>query len=191
MPTATTHTLASAARTLLLATFCWLAMMWVHECGHVLGCILSGGKIDHVVLAPWSFSRTDPFSDPHPLVTVWSGPLFGSLFPLVLSLCFPRIALLRLFAAFCLLVNGIYICCASFTPFADAAVMLRRGSPMWTLWGFGIVAFGVSLPLLRSLGPRLSLDKRPSPYGPAQILIAIFLTLGMAVAGALFFRDSL
>ncbi len=182
---------ATIVRTFILASFCWVGMTWVHECGHVLGCLISGGRIDHVVLAPWCFSRTDPAFDPHPLITVWSGPLFGSLFPLTLSLCVYNISLLRLLAAFCLLANGLYIFFASFTPLADASVMLKNGSPHWTLWIFGLSAFAASLPLFHSLGPRLSLDKIPSPYTRRQILIVLMLTLSLSLAGALFFRDPL
>ncbi|MGN6368064.1 MAG: M50 family metallopeptidase [Phycisphaerae bacterium] len=176
-------------RPLLLAPFCWLSMMWIHESGHVLGCILSGGKIAHLTLDPRTFSRTDPASDPHPLLTVWSGHLLGSLAPLIATLAFPRIALLRLLAAFCLLANGLYICYATFAPRADAAGMRKRGSPLFTLWLFGLAAIAASLPLFHSLGPRLSFTKSPSPYTKPQMITATLLTLTMILLGLFLFPD--
>ncbi|MCA9007144.1 MAG: hypothetical protein KDA70_17850, partial [Planctomycetaceae bacterium] len=38
---------------------CWLAMMGVHELGHLLGGLFTGGSISRVVLHPLSISRTD------------------------------------------------------------------------------------------------------------------------------------
>jgi hypothetical protein len=38
---------------------CWLAMMTVHEFGHVLAAWGTGGTVTRVVLHPFAISRTD------------------------------------------------------------------------------------------------------------------------------------
>lgn len=44
----------------------WLAMMAVHELGHVLHAVASGGTVVGVVLNPLEISRTDVSPNPHP-----------------------------------------------------------------------------------------------------------------------------
>lgn len=60
----------------------WLGMQAVHEFGHVVGAWLTGGQVDRVVLHPLTISRTDLARNPHPLLVVWAGPVFGCLLPL-------------------------------------------------------------------------------------------------------------
>ena len=55
----------------------WLGMQAVHESGHVLGALLTGGKIATVVLHPLTISHTELIDNPHPLCVVWAGPLVG------------------------------------------------------------------------------------------------------------------
>ena len=69
---------------LYLATLivtCWLGMMLVHECGHMLAAMLSGGTVTRVVFHLLAFSRTDIDPNPHPLVVAWCGPLLGAFLP--------------------------------------------------------------------------------------------------------------
>ena len=63
--------------------FSWLAMQAVHELGHVLGAITTGGHVTKVVLHPCTISRTDVHPNPHPLFVVWAGPLVGSVLPVL------------------------------------------------------------------------------------------------------------
>src|SRR5262245_55663172 len=60
----------------------WFAMLAVHELGHVLNALLTGGTVSRVVLNPMEFSRTDLSHNPNPLVVTWGGVLWGSLIPL-------------------------------------------------------------------------------------------------------------
>ena len=74
---------------LLIGTFlplCWLAMMDVHELGHVVGAVATGGRVEKVVLDPLTISRTDVLPNPNPLLVVWAGPIVGVLLPLGLLL---------------------------------------------------------------------------------------------------------
>jgi hypothetical protein len=49
-----------------LLALSWLAMMVVHEFGHVVGAWLTGGAVAKVVAQPWTFSRTNLSFNPHP-----------------------------------------------------------------------------------------------------------------------------
>jgi hypothetical protein len=60
----------------------WLAMMAIHELGHVLHAWLSGGTVSLVYLRPFEFSRTDLSVNPHPQFVAWGGPLWGCVIPL-------------------------------------------------------------------------------------------------------------
>ena len=59
----------------------WLGMMAVHELGHVIAAMMSGGTVVRIVLHPAAISRTDVSPNPVPLLVAWSGPLLGSLIP--------------------------------------------------------------------------------------------------------------
>lgn len=123
----------------------WLGMQAVHECGHVLGAMLSGGEVNQVVLHPLTISRTELLLNPHPLIVVWMGPLFGALFPVPLWLtvrAFWRRGsfVFRFFAGFCLVANGAYIALGSLDRIGDCGEMLRHGSSVWELLLFGAIA---------------------------------------------------
>jgi hypothetical protein len=92
----------------------WLVMMLVHEGGHVLGAVCSGGQVRRVVWHPAVISRTDVRPNPHPLVEVWAGPTIGSLVPLASAVIASALRrrwayLLWAAAGFCLIANGAYI----------------------------------------------------------------------------------
>ena len=116
----------------------------VHECGHVLGAWFTGGTVKQVVLHPLTLSRTDLAQNPHPLIVVWAGPMFGVLAPLALwgiaaALRLAGTFVLRFFAGFCLIANGAYIAVGSLERIGDCGEMLRHGSQMWHLWLFGAI----------------------------------------------------
>lgn len=77
----------------LFSTLClsWLGMMAVHELGHVIGAVLTGGKVARVVLHPAAISRTDVSPNPVPLIVAWAGPIFGALIPLFFWLTVRRL----------------------------------------------------------------------------------------------------
>lgn len=111
----------------------WCVMLMTHELGHIFGGWLSGARLKDYDLRPWRlpYSIHDP--DPHPLVTLWSGPIFGALAPLAAALVFRR-AWTRLIAHFCILANGAYLAAAWFSgdQYLDTTRMLEKGShPFW------------------------------------------------------------
>src|ERR1700757_3149752 len=118
-------------------------MQAVHESGHVIGAWATGGRVARVVLNPLTISRTDLAENPHPLFVVWAGPVFGVLAPMVLwgIAVMVRVSwafVLRFFAGFCLLANGLYIGIGSFDRVGDCGELLRHGAPMWEMWLFGL-----------------------------------------------------
>ena len=171
----------------------WLAMQAVHESGHVLGALVTGGRVARLVLNPLTISRTDLADNPRPLFVVWAGPLFGVAAPLLLWLAatwarLPGAFVLRFFAGFCLLANGLYISVGSFDGVGDCGEMLRHGSSMWQLWLFGALTAPVGLWLWHRQGPHFGLgrargkvDRRVAYVTLAACLL--LLTLGFAVGG--------
>ena len=183
-------------QTLLIGTFlplCRFAMMAVHELGHVLGAVATGGTIEKVVLHPLTISRTDVSPNPRPLLVAWAGPCLGMILPLALALVarisgFSWTYLLQFFAGFCLIANGSYIGVGSFGRNGDAGDLLRHGSPMWSLWLFGVVGFSLGLYLWNGLGPRFGLgpaagkvDHRAAYASCALLVLTIALELALSL----------
>lgn len=171
----------------------WFGMQQLHELGHVLGAWLTGGRVECVVLHPLSFSRTDLAHNPHPLVVVWAGPMLGALSPLLMWLTAERFKLpgafvLRFFAGFCLLANGLYIGVGSFDKVGDCGEMLRHGAHIWQLWLFGIATAPAGLLLWHGLGRHFGLGRKaiepslPVVYGTAAVSIAL-LAIAILVGG--------
>lgn len=122
----------------------WYGMMIVHELGHVVGALLSGGNVERVVLGPLNFSRTDVSPNPHPRIEIWAGPVLGSLLPLGLWLIASHLRLrlaflLRFFAGFCLVANGAYFASAIALPVGDAEELVRLGSARWIVAAPGVL----------------------------------------------------
>jgi hypothetical protein len=134
----------SAALIATTVSACWLGMQGVHEFGHVVGALTTGGTVSNVALHPLGISRTDIAPNPRPLIVLWAGPVIGVLLPLVLwavavGLRLPEAFLLRFFAGFCLVANGLYLGAGSFQGIGDCGDMLRHGSELWQLWLFGSI----------------------------------------------------
>jgi hypothetical protein len=171
----------------------WLGMQAVHESGHVLGAWLTGARVARVVLYPLTISRTDLAYNPDPLLVVWAGPVVGAAAPLLLwgaavTSRMPGVYVLRFFAGFCLLANGLYIGVGSFDRVGDCGVMLRHGSEPWQLWLFGLATAPLGLWLWHRQGPHFGLKPakgRVSPglaYGTLAVCMAL-LVLGFVVDG--------
>lgn len=175
--------------TTLLAS--WLGMQAVHEIGHVVGAVVSGGKVQRVVLHPLTISRTDLSHNPHPLLTVWFGPACGCLIPIGLWGLSRRRSvefLLKFFAGFCLLANGLYIGVGSFDRVGDCGDMLKQGSPIWTLWLFGFLTVPTGLWLWHGLGPNFGLgtDSREIEQSLVVVCVvaaSILILTGLIVGG--------
>jgi len=163
----------------------WLLLQAVHEFGHVLGAWLTGGTVQRVVLHPLNISRTDVDPNPRPLMVVWAGPTFGALAPLaiwgiVAAARVPLAWLARFFAGCCLIANGLYLGVGSFGGIGDAGDIIRHGSPIWTLWLFGLTTTPAGLYLWNGLGPKFGLGplaeevSRPLAYGCLAVFVVTF-----------------
>jgi hypothetical protein len=171
----------------------WLGMQAIHESGHVIGAMLTGGQVAQVVLNPLTISRTDLVDNPQPLFVVWSGPVVGVAAPLILWRVAAAVRVqwafvLRFFAGFCLLANGLYIGFGSFEGVGDCGEMLRHGSAAWHLWLFGALTAPVGLWLWHRQGPHFGLGaaqgqvSRGVAYGSLAVCLAL-LVLGLVVGG--------
>jgi len=171
--------------------YSWLAMMVVHEFGHCLHLWGSGGSVRQVILHPLVISRTDWHDNPRPLFVAWGGVVWGCVLPLIFWAAASASRwrfwyLARFFAGFCLIANGAYMLLGSFDNIGDAGDILALGSPRWTLWLFGAVAWGLGLALWHGLGPHFGLTKKP-PSVDRSAALAVTLALLLLVAVELIF----
>jgi len=169
---------------LILATviFSWLAMMVVHEVGHVIHALLSGGVVAKVVLCPWEFTRTDVSPNPAPLFVAWGGAIWGVVIPIALWLVARMVVssyayLMAFFAGSCCVANGAYIGVGSVGGAGDAGDLLRHGAVHWQLLVYGVTTVAVGLCFWNGLGPRFGL-------GESKGRIHRRAALAMAIAAA-------
>jgi hypothetical protein len=168
--------------------FSWLAMQVVHEAGHLLVARVTGGEVINVGLHPLIFSHTDVGENPHPLAEVWGGPIVGSALPLlafgVAAVCrLPGVYLLRFFAGFCLVANGIYIGVGwLIANGADPWVMRENGSPTWVLVLFGLLTFPLGLYLWHRQGPHFGLGAAKGSVSLRGALVSTVLFLALTAA---------
>ena len=174
--------------------FSWLAMHAVHELGHVVGAMLSGGQVAQVILHPAKISQTRLAENPHPQFVAWMGPLFGIALPGAMML-FARVAncrgwyVLQFFAGFCLVANGAYLAFGSIGRIGDAGDLLRHGAAPMLLWLFGLVTIPTGLWLWNGLGPHFGLSSdgrvdRAVAY-VMLTLVVVLIVLELAFASPL------
>ncbi len=171
----------------------WFAMQAVHELGHVVGAWLTGGRVAQVVLWPTTISRTDLAENPRPLLVAWAGPVAGVILPLLawaiaVAARLPGRFLLRFFAGFCLVANGLYLGFGSWGHVGDGGDLLRHGAAMWQLWLFGVAASVAGFGLWFGQGAHFGLGASPRPIAPGTALGAFaaclaFLVLALVVGG--------
>jgi hypothetical protein len=174
---------------LLLA--CWLGMQAIHEAGHVLAAKLTGGRVTNVVLHPLTISRTELAENPHALVVCWAGPLLGVFGPLALWLIAVACRLggafvLRFFAAFCLVANGLYIGLGWLLTATDAADLVKIGEPHWRLWLFAGIAVPTGFALWNGQGGQFGIGPNAKPVDPRVMAttcaaLAVLVVLGLLI----------
>lgn len=162
-------------------------MMMVHESGHVLATVATGGQVERVIWHPLAMSRTDVRTTAFPLLVVWAGPVFGSAIPLLLMLIAVRLKwrlgyMVSFFAGFCLLVNGLYIGIGTIDPVGDAHHMLRLGTPRTALAIFGLTAV-LGLWILERMSPSLGFGSKPQSISKKDARIALFAAIFLTCIG--------
>ena len=122
----------------------WCVMTFTHEIGHILGGWVSGGTLTQADLVPWRmpYSFFDP--NPHPLFTLWCGPMFGVIGPLAIGMVV-RKKYAWFIADFCILANGMYIATAwlSGDHYLDTPKLLEHGAQPVSIILYCIVTIGV------------------------------------------------
>jgi len=170
----------------------WYIMMAMHETGHVLAALVTGGSVERVVLHPLAISRTDVAPNPHPAFVVWAGPIVGCLVPLILFAVVPRRLsvqrrLAGFLAGFCLVANGAYIGGGCWDRVGDCAKMLRYGTPLWLLPTFGLVAVATGLLIWHRLGSPRDFLRNPALMKPHWLcMLYVTLTAYVIAVGLLF-----
>lgn len=172
--------------------FSWLAMQVVHEAGHVLHLLATGGSIEQLTLHPLELSHTLPSANPCPFVTAVGGPLWGVLFPLLLWWIVARLIparsyLAAFFAGFCLVVNGAYLAGDAIVQGGDGLQFVQYGIPPWTLVTVGVFLVAAGLYVWHGLGAHFGLGKRAQRVNRTDAL-AMAASLGFLVFGELIGR---
>ncbi|MEM9413000.1 MAG: hypothetical protein AAGA30_17960 [Planctomycetota bacterium] len=163
----------------------WLLMMAIHELGHVLGALISGGVVERVVLHPMTISRTDVVPNPNPLLVVWFGPILGCTLPIlfvwiVSDTNVTAKSVAAFFAGFSLIANGAYISIGTMDQVGDCGVMIRHGSPVWLLVLFGGIAIATGLFFWHRLGSVRGFLANPTWVNP-QLAYGSLITLLMVL----------
>jgi hypothetical protein len=121
----------------------WYAMELVHEIGHFIG---SCGNVRAISIPLLGFSSTEYEPGGDTLWAIGLGPILGAILPLALLAIPKRWAGGRVgwfFAAFCLVVNGVYLSAGSPLSAGDAADLLRMGvHPAFTVSVGSLFAIG-------------------------------------------------
>ena len=165
---------------------CWLWMQIIHECGHVLAVLALQGRVEHVDLHPMRISHTLYTAAPDATVwIIWSGPLLGCLFPLLIWGMItrwwqPAAHHFRFFAGFCLIANGAYLGSAVLDLVGDARDLVQRQVPLAALIVFAVSTVPAGFWLWNGLGPRFGLGDQPEPIGnweSTMALLLLFLTV--------------
>lgn len=157
----------------------WFGMMVVHEMGHVIHALLSGGVVTKVDVCPWEFSRTDVSPNPAPLLVAWGGAIWGVLVPVLLWLlvriaAFSYSYLMAFIAGFCCIANGAYIGVGSLVRMGDAGDLLRHGAAHWQLLLYGVTTVALGLCFWNGLGARFGLgDSNGQVDKRAALIMAI------------------
>ena len=170
----------------------WLGMMAVHELGHVLGAVITGGSVQRCVLHPLTISRTDVLPNPHPVTVGWMGPIVGCVLPFATLAVVPqRFPILRrvaqFFAGFCLIANGAYIAVGWIDHVGDCGELLRNGVPVWWMLAFGGITIPLGLYLWHGLGSIRHFLDTPSLVTPrmaytATVLLMVIIALEFALS---------
>ena len=104
-------------------------MTFVHESGHIICGFSCGGTLTSADLLPWHLPYSFFEPDPHPLVTLWGGPILGVVIPTAFAFGL-RKKWMWFIANFCLLANGSYLAAAWFSGdrYLDTPKLLEHGA---------------------------------------------------------------
>ncbi len=170
----------------------WLLMQALHELGHILGALCTGGRIVELNLHPLSISHTIVHPNPAPLIVIWAGPIVGVLLPILLwGLCKKlspkRSHLFRFLVGFCLIANGLYLGSAVFEAVGDARDLLQRQVPLWGLALFGAVTIPGGFLFWNGLGKEFGMGESGKELSPSEPLEVFTLLVVLVVLECIYF----
>jgi len=115
-------------------TITYNVCMALHEVGHAVGNTISGGRVSFISLNPFCWCWTGFASNPHPLISMWSGVGIGAVFGVLPALGFVAFrrgvpSLLHLLGIVSLAINGIYLLGSTLAGVGDGAALVRLGMP--------------------------------------------------------------
>lgn len=151
-----------------IVVWMWLAMMLVHELGHALAALATGGRLVSLELRPGYLSHTFVQPNPRPSTVAWSGFLVGWLVPQMTAPAW-RIdgaivgQALRAWAAFCLLAGGVYLATGGGERLTDTGKLTAEGWPLTGLVVVGLVVATVGYARSRTawIGITQRLEREP------------------------------
>lgn len=166
----------------------WLMMMLVHESGHVIGALATGGHVRRVIWHPAVIFRTDVQPNPRPLIEVSAGPVIGSVLPLGIA-CLASLLRLRAaylvwaVAGFCLIANGAYIGVGALHPVGDAQELIAYGMARWRLAAFGVIELVGGFWIWDRVSPRFGFGRSPRQVNSKHAFAAASLAFVMTALG--------
>jgi hypothetical protein len=184
---------ASRVSTLLLwIAWAWVVMTVTHELGHVIGGLIGGAKLAALELRPWHLPYSVLAPDPHPLLSLWSGPVLGCAIPIAVACTCHRPAVW--FAAwFCLVANSSYLLLGFLSADAqlDTARLLKAGTPPAVIFVAGGVLLAIGYAGFRRSCADLLSGESTAQNSTSNRIVAISLLAVLAlqsVLGGLFVR---
>ncbi len=174
------------------ALWMWLAMMLVHELGHVLAAWATGGQVVYVNLYPGQLSSTLVRPNPHPSIVLWAGLLAGWIVPAAiarsvqvgpLTIGKPGIRhSLNGWAAFCLLAGGVYLAIGGSEKLTDTGQLVAADWPLPWLVAIGTAVAIAGYAWSRRAWPALLRHLEDRPPTSRSITYA-WLLLGLWIVG--------
>lgn len=152
----------------MLLLVAWGLMVFTHEVGHLLGGYIGGAKIVGADLRPWRLPYSFHEPDPHPLLTLWCGPLFGVVAPAI-SLFVVRNQSTLFIASFCWLANGLYIGAGYFVNESqlDTPRLIAAGASTWSIGLYSCLTIGLGYWVFRKSVLTMFESSSPSAH-PSQ-----------------------
>ncbi len=167
----------SIATLLLLGSFAFAynVVSALHELGHVVGALATGGHPHSLVLHPFSTSSVEVSPDPRPLVTYGAGvlapPVVGlALFRALRHVQAPVLLPVLLIPSIAWASSGLYLVVGAALQVGDAAVLMQTGIPRAALFAAGAACLPVSGLLARRLLRLIGIDRSSTPGRRAVIL---------------------
>lgn len=138
----------------------------IHESGHALNAVLTGGSLNKITMSPlsWCYTWT---SGGNRIFVIWGGFLWQTIIPIVLLfLCFKsRIALYALFLALVSFAeSGIYMIAGAAAGIGDGGSLVKLGTPPFILITVGGILLLCCLPLSLPIGVLLGIGQKQTSF---------------------------